>query len=182
MLLSPLYGFTPDDLARIRLNDRQSSIYVALMKSEDERFKEVFTELERMRTLAATMSAGEFISYFYSVTGFENIVKVLDGGQERLMNLRRLKELASDFERDSFVGVSGFVRFIEKLIKQGAELESAASLPENSDSVKIMSIHKSKGLEFPVCIVAGCGRRFNFDRSDIVLNSELGLVVSLKNQ
>lgn len=182
VLLSPLYGFTPDDLARIRLNDRQSSIYVALMKSEDERFKEVFTELERMRTLAATMSAGEFISYFYSVTGFENIVKVLDGGQERLMNLRRLKELASDFERDSFVGVSGFVRFIEKLIKQGAELESAASLPENSDSVKIMSIHKSKGLEFPVCIVAGCGRRFNFDRSDIVLNSELGLGVSLKNQ
>lgn len=181
VLLSPLYGFTPDDIAALRLENRIDSLYVTIKNSNNPRFTEALESFERMRTLSATMSAGEFLSYFYTVSDYEDIVKVMSDGQERLMNLRRLRQLASDFEKDSFLGVSGFVRFLEKLIKAGSDIDAGSSVSENSDAVKIMSIHKSKGLEFPVCILADTGRRFNTDRSDIVLNAELGLGVSLKN-
>jgi len=181
VLLSPIYGFTPDDMAALRVEDRKNSLYVSLLKSQESKYTEVLKELEKLRTLAATMSASEFISYFYTYIDFENIVKVMENGDERLNNLRRLKQLASDFESDSFMGVSGFVHFIEKLIMKGSDIEGGSTVSETADAVKIMSIHKSKGLEFPVCFIAGCSKKFNFERSDVVLNSKLGLGVSIKH-
>ena len=181
VLMGPFYGFTADDIAAVRLNDRQNSIYVSIINSHDERFDRVLAELEEYRMLAATMPSDSFISYLYRKTGYLEIARAMSGGESRVANLRRLRQYAGDYERAGYVGVSGFVRFMEKLRLSKSDLEAANVISENADVVRIMSIHKSKGLEFPVCIIAGCGRRFVGERGDVALNSKLGFGVKLRD-
>lgn len=181
VLMGPFYGFTADDLAAVRLKDRQNSIYVSIINSHDERFDHVLEELEEYRMLAATMPADTFISYLFRKTGCLDIARAMKDGESRVANLRRLRQYAGDYEQAGYVGVSGFVRFMEKLRLSKSDLEAANVISENADVVRIMSIHKSKGLEFPVCIIAGCGRRFVGERSDVALNSKLGFGVKLRD-
>lgn len=179
VLMSPVYGFTADDLAQLRLGDRKNSIYVAMVLSEDDRYRKVLEDLERFRILAATMPAHEFIAYFYKATGYPDLVLAMDNGESRLANLRRLRQYASDYETAGYLGLSGFIRFLDKLRAAKSDMESANLISENADVVRVMSIHKSKGLEFPVCILAGCGRKFSGDKTEVCLNSQLGLGTKL---
>ncbi len=181
VLMGPFYGFTADDLASVRLKDRQNSIYVSIINSHDERFDKALRELEEYRLLAATMPSDTFISYLYRRTGCLDMARAMAGGESRVANLRRLRQYAGDYEQAGYVGVSGFVRFMEKLRLSKSDLEAANVISENADVVRIMSIHKSRGLEFPVCIIAGCGRRFVGERGDVALNSKLGFGVKLRD-
>lgn len=181
VLMSPVYGFTADDLAELRLEDRKDSLYVSMLLSQDGRYRQVLEDLERYRLLAATMPAHEFIAYFYSATGYPDLALAMENGESRLANLRRLRQYASDYEDAGYLGLSGFLRFMEKLRTSKSDLESANLISENANVVRVMSIHKSKGLEFPVCIIAGCGRKFNGDRAEVCLNSRLGLGAKLRD-
>lgn len=179
VLMSPVYGFTADDMAHLRAERGKESLYVSLLRAEDPRCVRVRDEIARYRVLASTIPSDAFITMLCTETGYENIVRAMPGGESRLANIRLLEKYAAEYEAYGYNGISGFVRFIDRLKKNRSDMESANVVSENADVVRIMSIHKSKGLEFPVCIVAGCGRRFVPEYDDMRLHPTLGLGIRL---
>lgn len=120
--------------------------------------------LKRLRTwreAAKQGSLSDLIWAIYRETGFYDFVGGLPGGQQRQANLRALYDRARQYEATSFRGLFRFLRFIERMRDSGGDLGTARALGEQEDVVRIMSIHKSKGLEFPVVFVAGMAKRFN---------------------
>lgn len=129
------------------------------------------------RKKAIHMPIDEFIWYLYTETGYYGFVGAMPGGKQRQANLRVLFERAKQYERTSYKGLFNFIDFINKIRNSSGDMGSAKILGENEDVVRIMSIHKSKGLEFPVVILSGCGKNFNMmdmNRS-ILFHGELGL-------
>lgn len=185
LLMSPIYGFSADDAAKLRAEDKSASVYVSLVQNaeSDPRCARVVEELGDLRSLAATMPADGFLTMLYGRTGYTEMALAMDGGAGRLANLQLLQRYAQEYEGSGYHGLSGFVRFLDRLRDSGTDLQAAELQPGGGDAVSIMSIHKSKGLQFPVCIVAGCGRQFAGDQAeDVLLHPELGLGVKLKDR
>jgi len=161
LLRSPIYGFTADELAEIRLADKDSDFYTALTKASEtmEKAGAFLAELDDFRDAAAEMSADRLIWYIYDKTGFMAIVSAMEGGSARAENLMCLFEYAKSYENNGYKGLFSFISYIRKQMESGIEpvRESGAE----TDAVRIMSIHKSKGLEFPVVFVSGMAKRFN---------------------
>ena len=184
VLMSPLYGFSPDDVARLRLEDRKVGVYVSLLQGaeREERCARVVGDIAQYRAVAATMPSDGFLGYLYEKTDMPALVLAMENGEERLLNLHLLERYAREYESSGYHGVAGFVRFLDRLRENDSDLQAAELSPEDNNAVQVMSIHKSKGLEFPVCIVAGCGRNFVTDqRADVLLHPELGLGVKLRD-
>ncbi len=203
VLRSPLAAFSSDELAGLRLTRRHVPIYEALKqlvedqdqsadgKSETEKMKNKTSEkealkkkaamflnnLHRWRDTAQYLSADKLLWQLYTETGYYGIVGAMPGGVQRQANLRILFERARQYEETSFKGLFNFINFIDKLKSNQGDFGSAKILGENDNVVRIMSIHKSKGLEFPVVILAGCGKKFNFQdlNRSILFHQELGL-------
>lgn len=134
-------------------------------------------KIKGCRKKAIHMPIDEFIWYLYTETGYYGFVGAMLGGNQRQANLRVLFERAKQYERTSYKGLFNFINFINKLKNSSGDMGSAKILGENEDVVRIMSIHKSKGLEFPIVILAGCGKNFNMmdmNRS-VLFHGELGL-------
>ncbi len=183
VLMSPIYGFTPDDLADIRIRERKEPLYIALVRAAQEgdgRATQVLRDIEEYRALAATLPSDRLINLVYEKSGYPDLVQAMANGELRLANLRLLLEYAKKYEGSGFNGLSGFVRMLDRLEQQDADLASASTVG-GAEVVQIMSIHRSKGLEFPVCILAGCSRRFNKERGDVLLHPELGFGVKLRD-
>ncbi len=183
VLMSPLWGFSADDAARLRSQDKEVSVYISLLRAgeTDSRCAGVLEELRRLRDLSATMPADAFLTMLYGRTGYTDMVQVMEDGPARLENLRLLRRYAQEYESSGYHGLSGFVRFLDRLRDSGTDMQAAQVQPAGPEAVSIMSIHKSKGLQFPVCIVAGCGRQFVGDKAqDVLLHPELGLGVKLR--
>lgn len=184
VLMSPLYGFTADDCARMRGQDRKVPVYISLLRAaeEDGRCRKVIADMGEWRSLSATMPADGFLTLLYGRTGWPDMVLAMEEGPARLENLRLLQRYAQEYEGSGYHGLAGFVRFLDRLRDNGSDLQAAEPRPEDGLAVSIMSVHRAKGLEFPVCIVAGCGRNFVSDqREDILLHPTLGLGVKLKD-
>ena len=163
-MLSPVFGFTPDELAKLRIDSRNTSYYGCVVNAADNGNKKCaafINELRRFRTLSATLGAGEFLRELLYSTGYDSLVCAMAGGSQRRANVTLLLDYAEKYEQSGHVGLSGFLRFIERVEKQKGDMEIANEISENADVVRIMSIHKSKGLEFPVCILADCSGDFN---------------------
>lgn len=158
VLKSPIVGLTPEELIDIRLEDDNRSFYEALeafSKEESEKSykcREFLEKLNDYKEKSLYMSTDEFLWYLYTKTGYYAYVGALPGGSQRQANLRILFERAKQFEETSFKGIFNFINFIAKLKKSNSDMGSAKTLGENANVVRIMSIHKSKGLEFPVVI------------------------------
>ncbi|NBJ89420.1 helicase-exonuclease AddAB subunit AddA [Acutalibacter sp. 1XD8-36] len=185
LLMSPLYGFSADDAARLRAGNKDASVYVSLIGAaeSDPRCRKAIEELAALRSLAATMPADGFLTMLYTRTGYTDMVLAMDEGSGRLANLHLLQRYAQEYEGSGYHGLSGFVRFLDRLRDSGTDLQAAELQPSGGDAVNIMSIHKSKGLQFPVCIVAGCGRQFAGDQAEeVLLHPELGLGVKLRDR
>ncbi len=183
VLMSPIYGFTPDDMAKLRMG-HGGTLYQALLaatKNGGKREQEFLEDMEQYRALAAAMPADRLINAVYDKTGYLSIVQAMPGGELRLSNLHLLLEHAKKYESSGYHGLSGFIRFIDRLQEQKGDLDSASEISESANVVRVMSIHKSKGLEFPICIVAGCSRKLPQDRGDALLHAELGLGVKLRD-
>ena len=184
VLMSPIYGFTPDDMADIRIPSRSVPLYPALVlaaQNGNARAADFLKDMDDYRTLAATMPSDRLIQAVYDKTGYLNLVQAMPNGELRLANLRLLLEYAKKYEASGYNGLSGFIRFIDRLQKSNSDLAPASTISEAANVVKIMSIHRSKGLEFPVCILAGCARRFNKEKGDVLLHPSLGLGVKLRD-
>ena len=164
VMMSPVFGFTPDDLALIKIKNRRGSLYLALVEYAKEnggRFADFLALLDKLRTYAAVLPADSLILRIFSETGFLNVCEAMPAGEARRANLRLLLDYARGYEAAGYKGLAGFLRFIDRVTDQRGDLASASTVPESADVVRIMSIHKSKGLEAPVCILAGCASRFN---------------------
>ncbi len=125
-----------------------------------EQFEEVMID-EYQDLLAAAMPADRLLRYIYEKKNLPAIVRAMEGGELRVPNLRLLVEYAQTYEAAGYHGLSGFVRYLDRLQEQRADLAAASSGAENANVVRIMSIHHSKGLEFPVVFLAGCSIQFN---------------------
>lgn len=176
VLKSPLFGFTPEDLIDIRLAQKEKSFYEALqnvassdviegLEGTQEKLiakcKDFMDKINIYKEKSLYMSTDEFIWYLYTKTGYYAYVGALPGGSQRQANLKVLFERAKQFEETSFKGIFNFINFIKKLKRSSTDMGSAKTLGENANVVRIMSIHKSKGLEFPIVICSGMGKRFN---------------------
>ncbi len=182
VMMCPIYGFTADDMAKIRLKARAGRLYpaVAAFAKEDERTAAFLDEIEDFRTLAATLPSDRLIRAVFQKTGYPDLVQAMPNGELRLANLRLLLEYARKYEASGYNGLTGFLRFLERMQKSRGDLSAASALSESANVVRVMSIHRAKGLEFPVCILAGCSRRFNRDSPDVLLHPELGLGIRLR--
>ncbi len=183
VLKSPIGGFTSEQLIDIRLYDRGIPFYQAMKGlarhgdgSIAKKTGMFLSSLDRWRDKARHMSTDELIWYLFSDTGFYSFSGTMPGGTQRQANLRMLYERARQYEETSYRGLFNFINFVNSLKSSSGDMGSAKILGENENVVRIMSIHKSKGLEFPVVIVAGCGKGFNFQDTArrLLVHQDLG--------
>ena len=182
VLRSQIANFTTEDLAELRLSDRKAPLFDALRllaESASEASSmavEFLQRLEKWRAMSMYMSTHKLIWQLYNETGYFSIVGAMRDGERKQANLRILFERALQFEKTSYKGLFNFINFIDKLKTSKGDMGSAKVLGENDNVVRMMSIHKSKGLEFPVVFVSGCGKKFNFQDmyKSILLHQELG--------
>lgn len=179
VMMSPLYGFTPDDLARLRADVPKGSLYnmVCSKAESDSMCRDLLSELSQFRSFAAAMHTDELINLIYEKKSIKAILGAMKNGATRINNLNLLRENATLYEQNGFKGLNGFIRFMDKLISNGSDLSSAEKADGISDNaVRIMSIHSSKGLEFPICIIANLSRRFNSDaKSNMLIHPSMGI-------
>jgi ATP-dependent helicase/nuclease subunit A len=180
VLLSPLFGFTEDEVASLRIGSRYTNLYKAVLAAEergDAHCASFLDALRGFRTLSVSMGAGELLRRIYEETSYDAIVRAMPLGEQRIANLQMLLQYADSYDANSSYGLSGFVRYMDRLSEQDSSLNVAATLSPNANVVQIMSIHKSKGLEFRVCIVADLNHQFNDSdlRRKLILHPELGI-------
>lgn len=172
-LTSPVFGFTADELALIRSNSRQTTFYHALKKCELPKATEFVLLLSEIRKTGRHLTVSQLIHYLFVKTGILNIYGAMESGEEKLRNLQSFCQIASDFESTGYKDLTFFLTYLKSMEERGL---SIAETPA-SDSVRIMSIHKSKGLEFPVVFLCGLSRMFNMSdiQKQVLCHKDLGL-------
>jgi ATP-dependent helicase/nuclease subunit A len=183
VLRSPIVGLRAADLAEIRLAHPDGDFYQAAAATAEkggslgEKLSCFLANLERWRTQARQGSLANLIWTVYRETGYYDYAGAMPGGAERQANLRALHDRARQYEATTFRGLFRFLRFLELLREGGQDLGPAPVLAETEDVVRVMSIHQSKGLEFPVVILADLGRRFYTSdlNRDVLFHKDLGL-------
>jgi len=183
VMRSTIGNFTDNELIEIRHSDNKGYFYEAILKKrvaaeENLRRKiDAFLQLlENFRQLEKEIPLNELIWKIYSDTNYYNYVGLLNNGGLKQANLKMLFERAKQYETASFKGLYNFINFMERLHKSSSDLSSAKIVGENDNVIRIMSIHKSKGLEFPVVFLCNSGKMFNKqDLSDkILIHQDLG--------
>lgn len=197
LLKSPIMGFTAEELSEIRVLNKEKYYYEIIKGIFDNEYEvekilknkciKVISDLEKWRNKSIYTPIDEFIWYLYMDTAYYGYVGAMPNGTLRQANLKILFQRAKQYESTSFKGLFNFITFINKLRKSSGDMGSAKILGENEDVVRIMSIHKSKGLEFPIVFTCGMGKQFNLmDLSNSILfHEELGFgpdFVNLENR
>ena len=178
-------GFTDNELLEIRLLSKDGLYYDALKmcissNEINEKLKtkvnDFLEKLDRWREEEKYIPLNDLIWKIYTETDYLNYVTLMPNGKIRKENLKMLLERAKEYEKVSFKGLFNFIRYLERIKSSNSDLSSAKLISENEDVVRIMSIHKSKGLEFPITIISGADRKFNEkDFSEkLLLHHELG--------
>ena len=184
VMRSMIGGFTDNDLIEIRLTDKNCNFYESILKaqvqvSEELRIKinNFLEKIENWREANEYLNLDELIWKIYLDTGYYNFVGLMQNGKLRQANLKMLFERAKQYESASFKGLFNFINFIDKLKLSSGDLGSAKIIGENEDVIRIMSIHKSKGLEFPVVFLSSTGKKFNMQdlNKKVLLHQDIGL-------
>jgi ATP-dependent helicase/nuclease subunit A len=191
VLRSQIGGFDDNELITIKLNgknDKNEYFYEVFKTAlENEKTEEtlkqkmqgILDNLEKWRKENEYMPLHEFIWQIYLDTGYYQYVGLMKNGNLRQANLKMLFERAREYEKASFKGLFNFINYINQLQKSSGDMDSAKVIGENEDVVRIMSIHKSKGLEFPVVILASAEKNFNLQdlNAPILVHQDLGIGV-----
>lgn len=187
VMLSPLFGFSAGELADIRASAKErleegetEPLYRSVAASADEGSKKAaafLKKIESLRRLSLTLSAGELVRRVCEETGFDAIAGAMPDGERRRLNIGLLCDYAEKYEAAGNLGLSGFIRFIDKVARTSGDLATAARPSENADIVRIMTVHQSKGLEFPICIFADMQHAFNErdNTESVLISSSAGL-------
>ena len=144
-----------------------------------EKCRSFLSFLNRYREYAVYLPIHKLMEQFLEETGYLYTVSALPGGVQRRINVEMLLTRAESFEKTSYSGLFHFIRYMEQLEKYDIDYGETGASDENADVVRIMSIHKSKGLEFPVCFVSGLSKRFNRQDSaaPVLMDMDLGLAI-----
>ncbi len=182
VMMSPIFGFTVDEVADIKKRNRRESVYACLMQSKAEGDRKTAEFLEKTnlwRSMSICLPASELISGIYDDTALLSVFDAVDKSGMKSANLMLLLDYADTYEKSGYSGLSGFIRFIDRLSSQKQDLTGAVSSVHNADVVRIMTVHKSKGLEFPVCILANCASAFNKQDEvpNLILNRKYGVAI-----
>ncbi|MBQ3203047.1 MAG: helicase-exonuclease AddAB subunit AddA [Clostridia bacterium] len=188
VMLSPLFGFTADDLATLRVAfGRYLPLYVAVEKMATEgddpdlsaRCAILLNRLRRLRVLAVSLPADRLLETAFRETDMEAVFAARSGGRQRVANLHRLDGVARGFEQGGFRGLSAFVRYMDRLEDRGKDLEGGDTLGQ--DGVRLMTVHSSKGLEFPVVFLVNLGGQGNKEDSGpkLLFHHETGIGLKL---
>lgn len=181
VLKSAIAGLTDEELAEIRIMHPDLSFAEAVIRSceeaEEGKLLEFRKKYTMLRALVSDTPIHELIQKILDVTGYGNYASSLPAGKKREANLNMLLEKAVAYEATSYKGLFHFVRYIDQLQKYDVDFGEAEVIGEQEDVVHIMTIHKSKGLEFPVVFVSGINKQFNqMDTRDaMVLHPDLGI-------
>ena len=177
VLASPIFGFTADELAAFRAKRKYGCIYDALARDDSEKSKNFVAVLRSLRREARMHTLTELLERCYAMTAMDSIYAAMAGGEARSANLQTFFQLAADYEMGNHRDLGQFLDHLKALEEKG--LISAGS--SAAGCVTIMSIHKSKGLEFPVVFLSGLSRKFNRDslQARILSDKELGLGLSV---
>lgn len=199
----PLFGtmkshfgeFTEEEIAFIRASEQDVTLYEAIEKyvenCEDactqdflqEKSKRFLEQIHHYRSLTVYLSIRELLQQIVDDFDYLNYVTALPGGSRRRANVEMLFTKASSFESTSYSGVFHFVRYMEQLEKYDVDYGEAGVMDENANVVRIMSIHKSKGLEFPIIFVSGLAKRFNMQdtQKSLIVDMDMGMAVDYVN-
>ncbi|MGI6107798.1 MAG: UvrD-helicase domain-containing protein [Lachnospiraceae bacterium] len=201
VLRSPVGGFSSEELAKIHLaapKDNEDGLYGELKayaaaggnasagKDTDspeaglaQKTAEFLAKLDHFREEAGVLPLHEFLDRLLTETGYAEYAASLPGSERRTANLAMLMKRAEEFESTSYSGLFEFVRYLERLNRYNIDFpEASAAGTENI--VHVMSIHKSKGLEFPIVILAGAGKKFNRQdsRASVILHPDYGVAAN----
>ena len=186
VLRSMIGGFTDNELIEIRLVNKSVEFFKAVKEAENsslvsECLKRKITNflnlIDKLKEEEEKLPLNEFIWEIYNKTGYYHYAGLMPGGNLRQANLKKLFEKAKEYEKISFKGLFNFIIFMEKVGKGAGGIEAARVIGENDDVVRIMSIHKSKGLEFPIVFLCNSNKKFNLrDMSErIILDNKIGI-------
>ncbi len=186
VLRSFIGGFTDDELVQIRLASPYEDFYTCMQKAIvgveqnlKTKIQNFLEKLEGWREEQEYLALDEFIWKLYSDTGFYNYVGLMTNGELRQANLKMLFQKAKQYESSNFKGLYNFINFIDKLKLSSGDMGAAKLIGENDNVIRIMSIHKSKGLEFPVVFLSSTGKQFNLMdlNQNVLLHQEMGIGV-----
>lgn len=185
-LRAPFFGFTEDELAGIRLRDRQHLFYFAVAETAKEgndlgkKCTRFLKKLRAWRRQATFLPTDTLILRLFEETGYLRFVSGLEGGEIKKANLELLFEKAHRFESTSFRGLFHFLSYLEKVASRGDDVGEAKLFGEGENVVRLMSIHKSKGLEFPIVILAGTQRQFSREsvKGPFLFHKDLGIGIA----
>ena len=177
VLMSPIFGFSAEELSLIRAEKKQGTLYSAVIfaaQNNNKKAEKFLKKLEYFRLLSVTNTLQKLITLLLYETGYPDIVTAMNDGIRRRNNLLLLSDYAGSYITEGTSSLSSFVRYIKNQSQSGIK---SASSGLSGDAVKIMSIHASKGLQFPICIVAGCASSFNDSESHegAIYTTELSL-------
>lgn len=182
VMLSVIGGFSAEELAELRIENRDYDLYTLVFAKSAEnnslgdKCKNFLIKLNYWREVARQISVSELLSKIYRETGFYDYFDNA-AGKVAQANLRVLIDRAAEYEKTAFRGLSRFIQFIKKMRELNNDLSAARTLGENENLVRVMTIHKSKGLEFPVVFVAELGKKFNLQDlgKNVIAHRNLGI-------
>lgn len=186
VLMCPVFGFDEDDMARIRLNSREGSLYAAVMKdseSGNEKSSYFLNELSYYRDLSLSVPLSGLISIIYDRSFVSAILSAVSDSPLASQNLRVFLDHARAFEQNTGRGLSSFVSYLDRLIEEGVDLRGAVAVEDGSkNAVTLMSVHSSKGLEFPVCFLSNTADPFISDAGeDVLLHPDYGIAMKRRD-
>ncbi len=183
VMRSPIGGFSDNEIVEIRLENREDNVYSNLKNAYSnaeimtkEKIEKFLTFLSLWKQESEYLSLAELIWKIYTDTSFLDYVGLMPNGNLRQANLRMLFERAKEYEKTSFSGLFQFIRFIEKLKSGNSDMAAAKVIGETENVVRIMSIHKSKGLEFPIVFLCQANKKINLQdlKTNILLHKDIG--------
>ncbi len=181
VMMSSMFGFSADDMGRLRIAyGKEKSLYSAVLlgaKNQDAKCKALAERIDYYQRCAVTMSVDMLLREIYSDTAYFTAAGAMADGKTKQKNLRRLIEKAES-SAGNYSGLTGFVRYIDMLRENKADISDGGT----GQGVRIMSMHKSKGLEFPFVFIAGTSKPFNKTdtRDNLIINHEMGLGIKIK--
>nr|WP_320026665.1 helicase-exonuclease AddAB subunit AddA [uncultured Acetobacterium sp.] len=184
IMTSPIGNFTTTECTRLRIKHPQGFFYQAVTAYGQEESDELAEKLARFyeklntwRDQSKLMPVEDFLWKIYLESGYYAFVGALPGGEQRQCNLRILLKRAGDYKKSTLKGLYQFIRFVENMKKHKQDISPPAMVSNHEAVVRLMTIHKSKGLEFPIVFLAGTGKGFNkrSNNSQILFHKDLGI-------
>lgn len=189
VLHSEIFGFSSEELGWVRSQFREGSYGEAFISYAEngerpalrERCRDALGRLKEWKTMSASMPLGKFIWSLLLETGYYLTAGAMPSGSQRQANLRALVDKAESFSRDRQSSLYSFVKYIDAVKQRKVPMGQVKLVGEKDDLVRIMTIHKSKGLEFPMVIVCGMGRRLTYTKlgSGVALHKDIGIAMTL---